>query len=789
MKRNALRLTLPACCCLSLVASSPAWTQPTGDDGGRASVLVSPDGRLLAYGIPAYDEDGTRVTRVVVCALDGSESRVVGTVPGQGGALLWLGNHRLVSPGNEATRYSVIALTGQALPDIVLPEGCDPQYARFSPAGDKVAYVGSLRPAGAERQNGVFIADLAAGTVKLVLEGGLKTAPAWSPDGRTLAIGNAAGYAAHYPLVLVDAETGRMTDTNVEGVGAEWSPDGKSVACTTAVSRGGSWRQGVPDDGRLGVLDLTTGRLTCITPEPKHGPLLGPPGEQVPGALNPVWSRDSQRIAYVGVAGDTNELWVVGRAGGDARKLRDTVPSPLAWAPDGRSLFGIHDVERQLVKIDVGTGGTQVLASWDKPEAPVVKPTVIEAPGVTVTLTRVPEEYGRALVSILTEARREYEQTLGLKLPDTIRFDAVIDPEGSTRLWTDGQSCVYLTLTSKSQLGPPGSGAPHNVYGACHELGHIVMYSGLKSLMGLPAGVGEGWAHYAGSVVVDEVAGRLGDTIWPQPFDVRTEEGLGRLSRQTDGKEWDALDATTAAAKTFYEVEKRHGRATVGQAMARALDRSDRGLELMPAFVAALRELTGDQKAGDWIPETVLKPTVEWNVKERELPAGFFDGLKPVPDETGTWLVYDDDKADGKRSIAGSGYAVLLERPEGEWTIDRVSVFGERYGAPEPPDEDFLIHICDEQFQPIAEIARPYSTFELGEGGWHDIAFDPVAAPTRFYVCVSFNPTATKGVYVYYDSDVGRSHSRVALPYSHVADVQGTFDWMIRAHLAPANRE
>jgi len=49
--------------------------------------------------------------------------------------------------------------------------------------------------------------------------------------------------------------------------------------------------------------------------------------------------------------------------------------------------------------------------------------------------------------------------------------------------------------------------------------------------------------------------------------------------------------------------------------------------------------------------------------------------------------------------------------------------------------------------------------------------------------------TATKGVYVYYDGDVGRSHSRNALPYSHVADVQGTFDWMIRARVTPANTE
>lgn len=776
MNGNALRHLLAASECLVVLAVSPGWS--------RASVLLSPDGRLLAYGVPAYDDDGTQVTRIVVCALDGSESRVVGTVPGQGGAPLWLDNQRLVCPGNEATRYSALALAGEHLPDIVLPQGCDPLYARFSPSGDKIAYIGSLRPAGEE---GLFVVDLDAGTVNRVLEGGLRTAPAWSPDGKALAIGNAPAYVARYPLVLVEVETGRLIDTGVEGVGAAWSPDGKAVACTTAVARGGSWRQGVPADGRLGVLDLASGKLTCVTPEPKTGPLLGPPGEKTPGALFPTWSPDGRSIAYAGAAADATELWVVGRSGGDARKVCGSAPSPLAWSPDGRSIYGIYADQRQLVRIDVSTGEARVLASWVKPEAPAVEPTILEGPGVTVALTRVPEEYGRALVAILTEARREYEQTLGLELPETIRFEATIDPDASTALWTDGQSCVFLTLKSKSDLGPPASGAPHNVYGACHELGHIVMYSKLKTLMGLPAGVGEGWAHYTGSVVVDEVAQRLGDAIWPQAFDVRAVEGLGRLRPQVEGRGWEGLDTTTSAAKVFYDVETSYGRETVGQAMKRALERSDRGLELMPAFVSALRELTGDQSAGDWIPESVLKPTVEWKVRERELPAGFFDGLRTTPDDAGRWLLYDDDKADGKLSTAGSGHAVLFESPEGDWVIDRIAVLGERYGETQPPDEDFLIHILGEEFEPIAEFARPYSTFGLDEGRWREVSLDPVALPKLFYVCVSFSPTASKGVYVYYDNTVGHSHSRHALPYSHCNDVRGQYDWMIRAHVAPAN--
>ncbi len=64
-----------------------------------------------------------------------------------------------------------------------------------------------------------------------------------------------------------------------------------------------------------------------------------------------------------------------------------------------------------------------------------------------------------------------------------------------------------------------------------HELGHIAMYRGLTSLMGLPQGMDEGWADYAGKVVVTEVAPRLDKSIWPEYYDIAEVEGIGRLKR------------------------------------------------------------------------------------------------------------------------------------------------------------------------------------------------------------------------------------------------------------------
>ena len=160
-----------------------------------------------------------------------------------------------------------------------------------------------------------------------------------------------------------------------------------------------------------------------------------------------------------------------------------------------------------------------------------------------------------------------------------------------------------------------------------------------------------------------------------------------------------------------------------------------------------------------------------------------FGDAKTREDDTGFLVFYDDGTSEGKSSIAGSGHATLFETPRGKWLLDRVEVFGSRYGTAQAPAEDFLIYICDEEMKPVKEFARPYYLFERGQERWYNIPIDAVTVPQRFYVCLSFNPERTKGVYVHYDESVEQSHSRRALPYSTGSPVRGKYDWMIRVHL------
>lgn len=148
-------------------------------------------------------------------------------------------------------------------------------------------------------------------------------------------------------------------------------------------------------------------------------------------------------------------------------------------------------------------------------------------------------------------------------------------------------------------------------------------------------------------------------------------------------------------------------------------------------------------------------------------------------------LKHDDGTMEAKQSTTGGGHAVLFERPDqGPWYLDRIELFGARYGTDQAPDEDFQVYVTDPAMESYCKIARPYGLFQKGDEKWTAIEIPSVEVPQTFYVCVVFNPTRTKGVYVGIDKNVEQTHSKNAVPGSHVEELAATADWMIRVHLS-----
>ncbi len=147
-------------------------------------------------------------------------------------------------------------------------------------------------------------------------------------------------------------------------------------------------------------------------------------------------------------------------------------------------------------------------------------------------------------------------------------------------------------------------------------------------------------------------------------------------------------------------------------------------------------------------------------------------------------LQYGDGVADGKKSIGGGGHAILFDAgTEGRW-LNRVEMFGSRYGTPAPPDEDFHLYVTDVNAQLLRTVPLPYSLWQRGEMYWRELPIPPIQVPREFGIGLTFNAAQTKGVYVGTDQ-VMTSHSYSWVPGTDGSPM-GDVDWMVRVTVGDA---
>lgn len=149
-----------------------------------------------------------------------------------------------------------------------------------------------------------------------------------------------------------------------------------------------------------------------------------------------------------------------------------------------------------------------------------------------------------------------------------------------------------------------------------------------------------------------------------------------------------------------------------------------------------------------------------------------------------TTLQYGDGTADGKRSFGGSGQLIMFDAPKDQMWLNKIEMFGSRYGNALAPDEDFKVYILDGERQIIREIALPYLLWERGNEYWRDLPAPPIQVPQQFGIGLMFNAHQTKGVYVGTEK-VADVHSFVWVPGEPGKPLEGE-DWMIRATVADA---
>jgi RNA polymerase sigma-70 factor (ECF subfamily) len=269
---------------------------------------------------------------------------------------------------------------------------------------------------------------------------------------------------------------------------------------------------------------------------------------------------------------------------------------------------------------------------------------------------------------------------------------------------------------------------------------------------------------------VDGVRAKEGPDLWPDRYEY-LNDGMKRLERQWAAGDAAGLIKGAGLWKDLIAIVGDKGIAPIFRAWGKAaVDPADPAESLRKVLLASgAREPTAA-----WLSRA--KDAFLQKRPKSEFAAGTVEPnqLAGRPQE----LAHDDGQAAGKRSIAGSGHAVRFEAPGESSYLTAVRIHGSRYGQPAPPKEDFRVWLCDKDFKAIAEFQHPYAKFQWGKPQWVTLRVKPTRVPREFIVCVGFQPTATKGVFLSHDAG-GEGNSLTGLPGAKATRFsQG--DWLIR---------
>jgi len=252
-------------------------------------------------------------------------------------AAAFLGGRRLAPTGGAAEGWRFQRLTF----------GANAGLPSISPDGTQFLFVrqeGRNLDVFLQRVGGQNAIDLTKGS------GFDNTEPAFSPDGARIAFRSERSGGGIFVMGATGESLRPVVD---EGFAPAWSPDGSTLAYTTVDA---------PDPYHLGgagnvvTVDVKSGKKSVLA--------QGEASEAV--FQGPVWSPHGRRIAVFGLlgTGSQRDIFTIDASDAKAAPVRLTNDKPLdwapVWAPDGRSVYfgsdrgGTTDLYR--IGIDEATG-------------------------------------------------------------------------------------------------------------------------------------------------------------------------------------------------------------------------------------------------------------------------------------------------------------------------------------------------------------------------------------------------------------------------------------------------
>ncbi|MGB2695235.1 MAG: hypothetical protein WBD55_08620 [Dehalococcoidia bacterium] len=240
-------------------------------------------------------------------------------------------------------------------------------FPRFSPAGDRIAYI--VTDDAAAQPGALRVYDMTTRAATTLSDGALASvdgpAFSWSPDGTRLAFTNDDGQ-----LRVVELDSGAFAELpNIKGTVPAWSPSADQVA--VVAPDGVEVTLVKPDDGEQNTFFQSNEQVTSIIWSPSNDRIAiaiasgdEPPVKTVlvlDGAAKNVltlanasdiaWSRSGERIAYSapspGQPGNSEIYVATADEAGDPLTATVTVERWPSWSPNGDRIVYVSEVDQR----------------------------------------------------------------------------------------------------------------------------------------------------------------------------------------------------------------------------------------------------------------------------------------------------------------------------------------------------------------------------------------------------------------------------------------------------------
>ena len=296
---------------IALMPAEGGWPVPlTSSTGGKSGLAWSPDGKLIAY--------ASQGSIWVVAASGGTPRRLTDAPPGGGDPRQatdrgprWSpdGHWILFQSGRRGINSLLVVSADGATTSFLTGPHVEADNGRWSPDGSSIVYV--------TREKEYFSGRL-----------------------NVLKVDAHSGQPIGEPAVLYTAPVDRGGGWSIRG--AEWSPDGKTLA---TVLQNSGWNH--------------------IYLIPSAG---GEPKQITDGKFedeDPTYSPDGKTLAFVSNRGllEATNLWIIPANGGDAQQLAKFdiagISSQPQWSPDSRSIFFNHQSPVESSELLVQQIGSQ----------------------------------------------------------------------------------------------------------------------------------------------------------------------------------------------------------------------------------------------------------------------------------------------------------------------------------------------------------------------------------------------------------------------------------------------